>query len=318
MRCSKCQNKAIISIKYAGLYLCKEHLNEWLESRVQRTIEKYKMISKNDVVAVAVSGGKDSTTLLHVLHKLSNKMGFEIIGLNIDLGIDGGYEYSKKSTEIARKNFEMLGIKYRIIRLKEEFGFGIDDTKNKTSRPVCSTCGIVKRYLLNRFAKEMGANVLATGHNLNDIAQFILAGYVNGDVNNLSKLSPVLPAEFGFIKKIKPLFLIPEKEIMTYAISNNIQFVYDSCPHTFRRIGGVMQTSIRRSLEELEERVPGIMLRLVENFEEKIRPLLEIRTEKEELNFCKECGMPTSKGRELCSFCAIRSKLTKQSLTHVQ
>jgi len=310
MKCSKCDNKAVIAIRYAGLYLCKEHLNEWLESRVQRTIEKYKMISRNDIVAVGVSGGKDSTTLLHVLYKLSKKMGFEVIGLNIELGIDNGYEYSKKSTEIAKKNFEMLGIKYRIIKLKEEFGFSIDDTRNKSSRPVCSTCGIVKRYLLNKFAKEMGANVLATGHNLNDIAQFIMAGYINGDVSNLSKLSPVLPAEHGFVKKVKPLFLTPEKEIMTYAIVNNIPFIYDSCPYTFRRLGGVMQTSIRRSLEELEEKVPGIMLRLVENFEEKIRPLISIEREETELNFCKVCGMPTTKGRELCSFCAIRAKFT--------
>jgi uncharacterized protein (TIGR00269 family) len=314
MKCSKCDNSAIIKIPYANIYLCKDHFIQWFEIRFEKTIKEYKMVKVGDKVAVAVSGGKDSTTLLHLMVNLAKKMDFEVIGINIDLGIDEGTNYSRKSTEFAKRNFEILGIKYRIVNLKEEYGFTISDTKGKLSRPVCSTCGIVKRYLINKIAIQEGANVVATGHNLNDMAQFILSGYINGDIISLYKLKPILPEEKGFIKKIKPLFLTPEKEILTYALVKGIPFIYDSCPFTFR-IGGPMQDTLRRSLEGIEEKIPGSMMRLVKNFEEKIRPMIENYVLKEEeLSTCKSCGMPTAKGRELCSFCAIRNKIIKKSI----
>ena len=309
MRCSECGKEAIIKIPYANKYLCKDHFIEWFEKRVERTIEKYKMLEGTRKLAVAVSGGKDSTTLLHVLTKIAEKKGIEIFGITIDLGIDMGRKYSSKSVEFAIKNYEMLGVKYRIVNLKEEYGFTIDEAKVKIRRPVCSTCGLTKRYILEKVAKDEGADTIATGHNLNDVAQYVLTGYYNGDTLSLARLRPVAPAENGYIKKIKPLFLSPEKEIMTYAIIKGIPFLYDSCPHTFR-VGGETQDKIRRSIEEMEDKIPGFMMSLVTNFEKKIRPLLEAES-KETLGKCKICGMPTTKDREICSFCAIRMKLTE-------
>ena len=125
MYCKKCGSKAIIKITSANLTLCSSHFTEWLEGRVERTIRDYGMIRGGERVAVAVSGGKDSTTLLHVLAKLSGKMGFEVVGINIDLGIDRGTKYSSLSTEFAVKNFEKLGVKYKVVSLKEKHGFTI-------------------------------------------------------------------------------------------------------------------------------------------------------------------------------------------------
>lgn len=309
MRCSECKKEAIIKIPYAHKYLCKEHFIEWFESRVEKTVKKYKMLEGTRKLAIAVSGGKDSTALLHVMKKIADKEGFEIIGITIDLGIDMGKKYSAKSVEYAIKNYEMLGVKYRIVNLKEEYGFTIDEAKVKIRRPVCSTCGLTKRYILEKVAKEEGADTLATGHNLNDVAQYVLTGYYNGDILSLARLRPVAPAENGFIKKIKPLFLTPEKEVMTYALVKGIPFIYDSCPHTFR-VGGKTQDTIRRSIEEMEDKIPGFMMSLVTNFEKKIRPLMQ-DIAKEGIGRCKICGMPTSKDREICSFCAVRMKLTE-------
>jgi len=309
MRCSECKEEAIIKIPYAHKYLCKEHFIQWFENRVERTVRKYNMLEGTRKLAIAVSGGKDSTTLLHVMTKIAEKEGIEIIGITIDLGIDMGKKYSAKSVEFAIKNYEMLGVKYRIVKLKEEYGFTIDEAKVKIRRPVCSTCGLTKRYILEKVAKEEGADTLATGHNLNDVAQYVLTGYYNGDILSLARLRPVSPAENGYIKKIKPLFLSPEKEIMTYALVKGIPFIYDSCPHTFR-VGGETQDKIRRTIEEMEDKIPGFMISLVTNFEEKFRPLME-DIPKETLGKCKICGMPTNKGREICSFCATRMKLTE-------
>lgn len=311
MKCSKCDEKAIIKIPYANIYLCKEHFNEWFENRFERIVKKYKIFDGSKKVAVAVSGGKDSTTLLHLLNKLSKKLGFEIFGITIDLGIDMGKGYSSKSVEFAVKNYEALGVRYRIVKLNEEYGFTIDEAKHKIRRPICSTCGLTKRYVLDEVASKEGADTLATAHNLNDVAQYVFTGYFNGDINSLARLRVVSPAELGYIKKVKPLFLTPEKEIMTYALINNIPFIYDSCPHTFR-VGGPTQDKIRRSLEEMEDKIPGFMLNLVQNFEDKIRPWIN-DVPKLTLGKCKICGRPTNNDRDICSFCAIRIKLNKIS-----
>lgn len=315
MKCKKCENKAIIKIPYANLTLCKEHFIEWFENRFEKIVEKYKIFEESKKIAVAVSGGKDSTTLLHLMKKYSDKYGLELIGINVDLGIDMGKSYSSKSTEFAVKNFETLGVKYRVVKIREKYGFTIDEAKVKVKRPVCSTCGLVKRYTLTEVAEEEGADTLITGHNLNDMAQFIMSGYFSGDVNNLARLDIVSHAEKGYkVKKAKPLFLMYEKEILTYAIVKGIPFLYDSCPYTFR-VGGVTQDTIRRKLEELEESIPGYMLMLVENFIEKIQPALKEKYVREdEVGHCKICGRPTSKGRDICSFCAIRLKVTGETL----
>ncbi|AWR98283.1 adenine nucleotide alpha hydrolase family protein [Acidianus sulfidivorans JP7] len=308
MKCTKCGNPAIIKLAYANLYLCDKHFVEWFENRVEKTVDKYNMLENTKKLAIAVSGGKDSTTLLHVMTKIAQKRGIDIIGITIDLGIDMGKKYSSNSVEFAVKNYEMLGVKYRVIRIKEEYGFTIDKARFKIRRPVCSTCGLTKRYVLEKVAKEEGADTLATGHNLNDISQYVLTGYYNGDILSLARLSPVSPAENGYIKKIKPLFLSSEKETMTYAIIKKIPFLYQSCPHTFR-VGGETQDKIRRSIEEIEDKVPGFMLSLVQNFESKFRPLMA-DIPKATLGKCKICGMPTNNNRDICSFCATRLKMT--------
>ena len=308
MYCKKCGSKAIIKITSANLTLCSSHFTEWLEGRVERTIRDYGMIRGGERVAVAVSGGKDSTTLLHVLAKLSGKMGFEVVGINIDLGIDRGTKYSSLSTEFAVKNFEKLGVKYKVVSLKEKHGFTIDEAKVKIKRPVCSTCGLVKRYVLEEAAQELGADVLATGHNLNDMAVFVLSGYHSGDLSNLARLRAVSPAENGYIRKIKPLFLVSEKETTTYALINGIPFIMDSCPNN-PRVGGPTSDKLRRIIENAEDEIPGFMLRLVENFETKIRPFFEYLP-KFNLGKCKICGRPTNSDREICSFCAVKIKMT--------
>ncbi|MEM3681112.1 MAG: ATP-binding protein [Metallosphaera sp.] len=305
--CKKCGSKAVIRLPYANLTLCAKHFSEWLETRVEKVIKEYKMISEKDVVAVAVSGGKDSTTLLHILKGLSERNGFDLVGINIDLGIDNGTKYSALSTELAVKNFELTHVRYKVIELKREYGFGIDEAKLKARRPVCSTCGLVKRYVLEEAAESVGANVLATGHNLNDMAVFVMSGYHTGDLQNLARLRAVSPAENGYIKKVKPLFLTSEKETATYAIVNKIPFIMDSCPNN-PSVGGPTSDKLRRLIENTEDEIPGFMVRLVENFEKKIRPFFE-DLPKFNLGKCKMCGKPTNTDREICSFCALKIKM---------
>ncbi|AWS00707.1 ATP-binding protein [Metallosphaera hakonensis] len=315
MNCKRCGSKAVIRIDYANLTLCAEHFSEWLETRVEKTVKDYGMVAPGDIVAVAVSGGKDSTTLLHVMKKVSERMKFDVVGINIDLGIDRGTKYSSLSTELAVRNFELTGVNYKVVKLKETHGFTIDETKHRVKRPVCSTCGLVKRYVLDEVAKEIGANVLATGHNLNDMAVFVMSGYHTGDLQNLARLRAVSPGENGYIKKIKPLFLTSEKETTTYALVNKIPFLLDSCPNN-PKVGGPTSDKLRRMVELTEEEIPGFMLRLVENFERRIRPFFE-DLPRFNLGKCKVCGKPTNSDRDICSFCALKIKMNGGEVSNV-
>ncbi len=310
MKCSICGNEAVHYVPYERLYLCKEHYAEWFEQKLVRNAKRYRMFDGSRRVAVAVSGGKDSTTLLHVLKKHEGEFGFTTVGFYIDLGIDRGTKYSEVNLEVVKRNFEEVGVEYRIVDLKGEYGFTIDDAKRRINRPVCSTCGVVKRYLMTLAAEELGADTLATAHNLDDMAQFVLSGYVYGNLEHLSRNSPVEEPERGFkVKKVKPFFLHYEYEVLHYAVLMGYQFVYDPCPYS-EEFRGVSQHKLLMSMKRIEGDTPGFMLNLVSNFERNIRPMLyrEI-SGSGQVGTCKICGRPTAPGRDICSFCSIKQKM---------
>ncbi len=310
MKCSFCEKDAIREIPYMKLYLCRDHFISWFNDRFIRDSKKYRIFENSKKVAVAVSGGKDSTTLLHLLNRASQDLNIEIVGLTIDLGIDNGTKYSSKSVETAIKNFKSEGVEYKVISLNMDYNFTIDMAKHGTNRPVCSACGLSKRYVLNAAAEEMGADTLATGHNLDDMAKFIFSGYVYGNLESLARNSMINPPERGFkIKKVKPLFFTPEREILHYAILQGYPFIYDPCPYS-SEFGSVSQERIGELLKNMESKMPGMMMNLVKTFETQVRPTLHnIYSKDDEVGRCRQCGRPTSKGRDICSFCSIRNKL---------
>lgn len=163
---------------------------------------------------------------------------------------------------------------------------------------------------MNSTAEELGADTLATAHNLDDMAQFVLSGYLYGNLEYISRNSPVEMPERGFkVKKVKPLFLHYEYEILHYAILSGHQFMYDPCPYS-REFRGVSQHRLLMAMKRIENELPGFMLNLVSNFERSVRPTLyrEARGTGE-VSFCRICGRPTSPGRDICSFCSIRQRM---------
>ncbi|MGC9208291.1 MAG: ATP-binding protein [Nitrososphaeria archaeon] len=316
MKCSICGKEAVRFIPYANIALCREHFIQWFEKRFFRHLEEYKILDGSRKVAVAVSGGKDSVTLLHLLKKASERYGFKLFGITIDLGIDRGTQYSRKSVEIAVSNFRQLNVDYEVVPLKESYGFTIDESKTKINRPVCSTCGLVKRYVMSEVAERNGADTLATGHNLDDMAQYVLSAYVHGDLEYVLRNGPVTPPKPGFpVKKVKPLFLTPEEEILHYALLNGFQFIYDPCPYS-EEFNRVSKEKLGLIIKRVEKEYPGFAAGLVRTFEREIRPRLSAESRPAELGRCKICGRATSPGRDICSFCSIRIKLTGIGTSH--
>ncbi len=306
--CRFCSKPAILRIRYSGLLVCKKHFIEYFEKRVFRTIQKYKMIREGDKVLLGLSGGKDSIALLHIFTNLQNTLKFEILPLFIDLGIQLN-NYSQVSSEIVKRNCKKLGLDVIIVKIKDEYGFSIDNVSaKKLRRPICSVCGLIKRYVLNRKTLELSVNKVATGHNLNDEATFLLQNIINTDVDLLSKFGPIQPTLEGlFVSRIKPFFETYEDDISLYATLKNLEYVDTTCPYA--KDASTLQ--LKTIIANLENIRPGAALAMVKGFYKKIKPLLQsIREEREEkITKCKICGMPTS--MEICSFCRLRDRIAK-------
>lgn len=289
MRCKFCEKDAYIRLHYPKMLLCKEHFIAYFERKVKRTIKKYKLLKPNERILVVVSGGKDSAVTAYVLKKL----GYNVECLHINLGIG---EYSQKSEEYARKQCEQMSIPLHIVRVRELLGKGMGEIKG--SRPTCSICGITKRYIFNKFAYENGFDAIATGHNLDDEASFIFGNIMHWNTEYLGKQGPILPGEGKFVKKVKPLYELTEREVVAYALAVGIEYIIEECP--FSR--GATTLSYKQILNQMEEKSPGTKINFIKGFLRK-KFLFEVELKEIPLNECKVCGMPTQ--GERCAFCRI-------------
>jgi uncharacterized protein (TIGR00269 family) len=268
-----------------------------IEKEVARAVGKYGLIGEGDRVVVALSGGKDSTSVLYILKKL----GYDVRGLMIDL-------YLGKWSDVHRENMERFcaanDISLTVVDLKKEMGQGICFIKAVLKRRKgltgCAVCGVVKRWILNKWAKRLGADKLVTGHNLDDEAQNVLMNYLKGNVLLGANSSPATGDEKirGFAQRIKPLFFVPESEIRKYAKAKKFDILYDRCPCAF----GTYRVETRDWMSNISD---GEKLRIVEGFQ-KVVPKLRDRSVRE-LRVCKKCGEPSS--GEVCNFCGIVSCL---------
>jgi len=298
-RCTVCKakgykDKAVVFLPHHRLALCKKHYVEWFEKRVEKTIKEFRMFSKKDRILVAVSGGKDSLSLWNALVKL----GYEADGFYIDLGIDS---YSEDSKKLSQNFSKKLGRVLHIVSLKDEIGT-IPEIDKATNRPACSACGTVKRYYMNRYAKKLDYSVIATGHNLDDETAVLFGNTLHWDVDYLKRQYPVLEEEEGFIKKVKPLCKITEKESALYAFFNGIEYIEYECPFS----EGASSIEYKEILSRIEEKHPGTKLQFYTNFLKRMYPILKQQEEKQ-LKICTVCGEPSF--TDVCSVCKLREKV---------
>ena len=261
-----------------------------IEKRVKQTIEKYKLFNKKDKILVAASGGKDSTVMLYLLQKLGYKI--EAITINALIG-----NYSKISLENLVKFCNEQDIKLHDISLRKEFGYSLCYIKSiLNSKGVniksCTICGVLRRYLLNKYARKLKATKLVLGHNLDDEAQVILMNIIRGDIAVSARLGPMtgIIKNKKFVPRIKPLYLIREHEIETFSKIMNFPVKYGECPCSTDSL----RRNIKSILLDLEKDDPKIREKIINSFLKMLPNLKKIYKSVKDIEYCKKCGEPTS------------------------
>ena len=299
MQCNKCQNTAVYTRKYSGESLCSECFSNSILRKAAKTISKYKMIKNDDLVCVGVSGGKDSLVLLDTLKKMSQSHNFKIIAITIDEGIPG---YRDEALDIVKEFCTKLDVEFKTYSYKDLFDMTLAESlelreNEKTSS--CSICGTFRRRALDHAAKEIGANVIATGHNLDDTLQTFLINTLSGDTTKIGWMNP--DNDGKKLRKIKPLSEIYESEIVFYAFTNNLPFQSEPCPHMNEGI----RTEIREFLNSLEDNRSGIKNNMYHSIL-KISDSLKASSVKEK-HSCQICGNECT--GTICSVCNMISSL---------
>ncbi len=249
-RCDRCGEDAVHVREYSGQALCAGCFSASILRKTARTISKYNMIKRGDLVCVAVSGGKDSLALLHILDRMSRDHDFGIRAITIDEGIPG---YRDEALDIVKEYCGRLGVKYDVYSYKEFFDLTLDEALHLRDDKAtsCSICGTLRRRAIDRAAEDIGARTIATAHNLDDTLQTFLINMISGDTGRIGWMNPDNSSSDP--RRIKPFCEIYESEIVFYAYANGIPFQTEPCPHMNEGI----RTEIRQFLNRLEERHSG-------------------------------------------------------------
>jgi uncharacterized protein (TIGR00269 family) len=301
--CRKCGGPAAVRVEYAKISLCEKCFVEFYEKKVRETVLKYRMFEKDDKVAVAVSGGKDSASLLFALRKSFPEV--HLSALHVNVGIPA---YSEECEAKVKELVERVGVELIVYDTRKELGISIPDfSKTIFHNRICSPCATVKRYLLNKVAWEKGFTKVATGHNLDDLAETIFSTYLQGDVMQLVRLKPVTPSTHPkLVARVKPLWNITEKEDLIYAELNQLPIRKEPCPLS----SGARSRERKTVLDFVESRVRGFKHTFVSSHLKRILPALEKSISQPLLLECSSCGMPSTQNP--CAFCR-RVRLLKRA-----
>jgi len=309
----KCGKDAFYFRRESGEALCRRCFARSIERTVHRTIKREKLFTPDDRVMIALSGGKDSVALAHILSKIERPYRTTLFALTIDEGVSG---YREEGLSITRGVTDDLGMEHHIVTFKEAYGYSLEEVyamakERGISLLGCTFCGIMRRRLLNDMAMRLGATKVATGHNLDDEAQTFLINILRGDVARLGRagVQPVKVRE-GFVPRVKPLRYIPEREIAAYVYTKGYALYERECPYVRESV----RDEIRDILNGIEERHPGTKHAIV-NGSDKLMEALKPSVEASTVGTCSRCGSPSSRG--VCRMCEILDMLGISSNTFI-
>ncbi|MHC1601316.1 MAG: ATP-binding protein [Candidatus Nezhaarchaeales archaeon] len=302
--CRHCHAKqAKIRLEYARLNLCEDCFVKFIERKVDRTIKKYGMIKKDDKILLALSGGKDSSALLHIIRRIMPEV--KILCLHVDLGIAGFSEECRRKAEelVGQENVEL-----EVVDLKNFLGRTLSELTLKYKK-ICSTCGLIRRYLLNYYGNIHDATKIATGHNLDDTIAVLWDFYVRGDLLEASRLQPVTQLIHPkALPRIKPLIELTDFELKAYVDLKGLPYTSAQC--SFGRESKLNRR--KRLINVIESMYPAFKHTLLKAHIKRVTPLISslIAAERSDWKTCVKCGMPSRK--ETCGMCRLKESLKNE------
>lgn len=306
--CTVCKrNEAFFFRQYSGEKLCKKCFTKSIEEKVRATIAKYQMFKFDDRIAVAVSGGKDSVSLLHVLAKIERDYPkASLVAITVDEGIKG---YRDEALQIAAENCKKFGVEHYVTSFKELYGCTLDEIVERLKKKKgdgltpCAYCGVMRRKALNITARKLGADKIATAHTLDDEVQTFLLNIFHGDIMRIAREKPVTDETHPkLVQKVRPFCEIPEKETALYAYIKKIKFQSMPCPYASE----ALRNDIRMMLNRMEEKHAGIKFTIFKSAE-KMRATMEKMAKREEFRECAKCGEPSAE--KICRSCQMLKQI---------
>jgi cytoplasmic tRNA 2-thiolation protein 1 len=318
---------------YKGHAVCRDCFFECFELEVHETIVRGKLFRAHQTVAVASSGGKDSTVLGHVLHKLNQKYDYklDLRLLSIDEGISG---YRDDSLEAVKRNQTELQLPLTILNYKQLYGWTMDEVVAQVGlKSNCTFCGVLRRQALERGAVQLVCDVIATGHNADDLAETILMNLLRGDVARLQRSVHAMtgstdhPTESGTacapegccgkgtcesadsskaaikaIPRCKPFKYTYEKEIVMYAYFKKLDYFSTECVYAPNSYRG----HARAFLKDLEAIRPSAIIDIIHSGESfRVREGLPLPSQ----GTCERCGHISS--QNICKACVMLEGLNR-------
>jgi tRNA-5-methyluridine54 2-sulfurtransferase len=301
VRCIRCKAPANVEVRRHRSAFCAGCYPDWFRGQVERAIRGDRMLGHSQRVLVAISGGKDSLALWHALTRL----GYQADGMHIRLGIGG---YSRRSQEASERFAERFGLTLHQVDLKEAYGYSVPQLRDQREGKPCAACGTVKRYHFNKVAVDLGYDVVATGHNLDDEAATLFGNVIHWQTDFLGRQGPVLESTHPRLaRKVKPLYRLAERDTAAYAIIERLDYILEECP----LVAGAKSLEYKDALNRLEDSQPGLKQRFLVGFLKSGREAVGRREEPVTLRECAECGGPTT--TEVCAYCRMRHRRARQA-----
>lgn len=265
--CHDClTHRAEVKRPQTGHLLCRNCFFKQIEEEVHQTILSENMFHPGEIVVSGASGGKDSTVLLHLLTLLNARHSYQIDIrlLSIDEGIAG---YRDDSISTVHDNAKTYDLPLHILSYSDLFGWTMDEIVRQVGvRNSCTYCGILRRQALERGATQIGATVIATGHNADDNAETILMNLLRADLPRLlhstSHPSPTSGTTCGgfnpeavnaslssprpALRRVKPLHKLYQKDIVLYARHKQLFYFSTECTYAHEAFRGTVRNLLKR------------------------------------------------------------------------
>ena len=217
-------------------------------SNIRKAVDDYQMIEEGDKIAVGISGGKDSLTLLNGLHGLKRfyPKHFELYAVTVDLG------FQNLNLSAIQSMCEQLDVPYTIV--KTEIA-NIVFEERKESNP-CSLCAKMRKGALNDAIKQAGCNKVAYAHHKDDVVETMLMSLIYE--GRFHTFSPVTYLDRTDITVIRPLIYMNEVDVIGYVNKHQIPVVKSPCPAD----GYTKREYVKELLRHLNQENPGVKERM--------------------------------------------------------